>query len=459
MIASKITVRWLGAVVASVALGATLTLTAPASGQFGAGRGFQREPNYTSRDIQLAVEALKLDETQKLIVQTLFQDYQGDVRDSQEGFSERISGMRDELDGMDRAELLQVVFGALGKWQEHNEQLSEQFIQDVQRLLSEDQMDLWPSFEHKMYRRKYLKNGKLSGERLDLFVVMTQLDLAETETQEIQPLLDAYEVELDAALHRREDQSKSSQADALDAIRNNNTNIGVVLADRQVQLHRVVRDVNQRYVQSIAAALPEEQRAAFLDKVYMQTFTRVYRLTLAQRVFKSAMELEDLAEELLTAIGQLESRYLTELTAFNEKLVEMIKDQEPQDMLYKARVQQGKLTGQSVDRPANEVAAEFAQRRQLGQRYIDLLKAMLTDEQIALLPGMGTFKSAAGRSGAADLTGEIQAMKRARQEKMRQLQGGRTTQPNTAGSSGDGTGNDGNSVKGKSAKGKGAKDN
>ncbi len=436
MIRSTLFVRSIGTMVASLALGAALTLTGPASGQRVGPGGFNSEPPYSSRDIQLAVDALKLDETQKLIVETLFQDYQGAFRDSKVGFSQRMTDMGDELREMNQAELLQVVFGALGKWQQHNEQLSEQFIQDVQRLLSEDQKELWPSFEYKMYRRKYLKNGRLSGERLDLFVVMTELDLAETEIPEIQPLLDAYEVELDRALHRREKQSKSSQADAIAAIRNNNnnTNVGVVLADRQVQLHRVVRDVNEHYVQSIAAALPQEQRAVFLDKVHLRSFSRVYRLTLAQRTFKVAKELQDLTEELLIAVGQLESQYLTELAAFNEKLVELIKDKEPQDIVYKAKVQQAKLTGQSVERPADQMKEQFTKRRDLGQRYINQLKAMLTPEQIALLPGLGTFPPGGLTTGSAGATTRGQDVKKARQEKLRQLQGGQSIESTGGGS-------------------------
>ena len=446
MIHSTLSVRSIATMVASLALGAALTLTGPALGQRVGPGGFNRDPQYSSRDIQLAVDALKLDETQKLIVETLFQDYQGAFRDSQAGLSKRITDMRDELAGMNQAELLQVVFGALGEWQQHNEQISTQFIQDVQRLLSEDQEELWPSFEHKMYRRKFLKNGKLSGERLDIFVVMAELDLAETELQEIQPILDAYEVELDAALKRRETQAKSSQADAIAAIRNNNnnkTNVDVVRADRQVQLHRVVRDVNERYVQSIAAALAPEQRTAFLDKVHLRSFTRVYRLTVAQRAFKAAQELQDLTEELLIAIGQLESQYLTELAAANEKLVGLIKDKEPQDIVYKARVQQAKLTGQSVDRPADKMKEGYAKRYELGQRYLEQLKAMLTPEQIALLPGMGTIQPG-GRLApeSAGATGKAEAIKKARQEKLRRLRGG--------GPSIEPTG--GGSVKGKVAK-------
>lgn len=425
MIASNITARCIGTVIATVAMTVTLTLTASTSGQFGSRRGFQREPEYTTRDIQLAVDSLKLDETQKLIVQTLFEDYRDAYRDSKAGFFQTIENMRDQLVELnDQQELLRIVFGALGEWQANNERLSEQFIQDVQRLLSEDQQELWPPFEHKMYRLKHLKNGKLSGERLDLFVVMKELDLAEPEMQEVDPVLRAYEVELDAALHRREDQIKSSQGQALELFQNDGKNAGVILAGREIQLHKSVRDVNERYVQSVAAALPQEHRPSFLEKVHMRSFTRVYRTTLAQRTIRAAKELDDLAEDILIAIEELEMRYLIELGVFNERIVGLIKEKEPRQILHKAKAQRAKITGQSIERPEDHVKTEFAKRRAMGQRYIDQLKAILSPEQIALLPGMGTFQP---DGLTADPTGKRQTMedmKRAREDKMRRLQGG-----------------------------------
>ena len=425
MIASNITARCIGTVIATLAMTATLTLTAPTSGQFGSRRGFQREPEYTTRDIQLAVDSLKLDETQKLIVQTLFEDYRDAYRDSKAGFFQTIENMRDQLVELnDQQELLRIVFGALGEWQANNERLSEQFIQDVQRLLSEDQQELWPPFEHKMYRLKHLKNGKLSGERLDLFVVMKELDLAEPEMQEVDPVLRAYEVELDAALHRREEQIKSSQGQALELFQNDGKNAGVILAGREIQLHKSVRDVNERYVQSVAAALPQEHRPSFLEKVHMRSFTRVYRTTLAQRTIRAAKELDDLAEDILIAIEELEMRYLIELGVFNERIVGLIKEKEPQQILHKAKAQQAKITGQSIERPEDHVKTEFAKRRAMGQRFIDQLKAILSPEQIALLPGMGTFRP---DGLIADPTGKRQTMedmKRAREDKIRRLQGG-----------------------------------
>ena len=143
-------------------------------------------------------------------------------------------------------------------------------------------------------------------------------------------------------------------------------------------------------------------------------------------------------EELLIAIGQLESQYLTELAAANEKLVGLIKDKEPQDIVYKARVQQAKLTGQSVELPADKMKEGFAKRHELGQRYIEQLKAMLTPEQIALLPGLGTVQPGGrlGPESAAGATGKTEANKKARQEKLRRLRegGGPSIEPKGGGS-------------------------
>ncbi len=434
MIASRITARCVGTVIASVALTAALILATPASGQFGSARGFKREPEYTTRDIQLAVDSLQLDETQKLIVQTLFQEYRDAYRDSKTDFLKQIEGMSDELVELgetNQQELMRIVFGVLGKWQGHNEGLSEQFIQDVQRLLSEDQQELWPSFEHKMYRLKHLKNGKLSGERLDLFIVMKELDLPEPETQGVDPLLKSYELELDAALHRREAQNKATQENALEMIQSHSPDAVVKLANREIQLHKSVRDVNERYVQSVAAALPQEHQSVFLEKVHMRSFARVYRPTLAQRVLKAARELDGLTEDLLNAIEQLEIEYLIELGVFNERIVDLIKEREPEQILLKAKTQRSKLTGESVEKPVDHVKIEFADRRKMGQRYIDQLKAMLSPEQIALLPGMAISPSGGISAGSGSSGTQQRSLGQRKRERLQEIirkkkQGGST---------------------------------
>ncbi len=101
--------------------------------------------------------------------------------------------------------------------------------------------------------------------------------------------------------------------------------------------------------------------------------------------------------------------------------------------MYKASVQQSKLTGQSVERPADQTKEEFTKRRELGQRYIDQLKAMLTPEQIALLPGLGMGRPNGLATGSV-LTQPAQDLKNARQEKLRQLRKGPSIQPSSGGS-------------------------
>ena len=67
----------------------------------------------------------------------------------------------------------------------------------------------------------------------------------------------------------------------------------------------------------------------------------------------------------------------------------------------------GHLTGQQIDRtrtPASDPLAErYTKRRGLGTRYVNQLRALLTDEQFAALPGARRYLSpeqvAAGRAG------------------------------------------------------------
>ena len=58
---------------------------------------------------------------------------------------------------------------------------------------------------------------------------------------------------------------------------------------------------------------------------------------------------------------------------------------------------------QSRQQP-DPLADEFAKRRDLDVRYIDQLKALLTPEQFAMLPGIGRYLSAEERQGLAATT-------------------------------------------------------
>lgn len=397
------TVRRIAFSLGAVALAATFSLTDAASAQFGVGRPGQAQTSFTSRDIQVAVDALELDESQRFIIITLFEDYQTALADSKENFNLKIGDMREDIikQGNEGGNVLAIILGSFSQWQADNERLSDRFFEDMKRVLNQEQMQLWPSFDRRLFRLKQLRNAKLTGERLDLLIVLRELNLSEDQSNELAPLMESYEIELDKSLRKREASAKNARGKLFDSIKDNTPATAISVTERELALRKVVRDVNERYIGIFSAALPDDLSKSFIEKVQMRTFARVYRPTRGQRIIKAAKEIEGLALENLQAIEQLEVDYLIELLTINENLVRLIKAQEPADILYKVKAAQARATGVKLDKPTNQTNDEFKKRRDLDQRYITKLEDLLTPEQYASLPGLGA-------SGIAAISGATQ---------------------------------------------------
>ncbi|MHC4709403.1 MAG: hypothetical protein ACYTA3_03015 [Planctomycetota bacterium] len=396
----------------TLAAAAVLAVTAPAPAQFGlaGGIGDAFRPAFTTRDIQLAEQMLDLDEAQRFILETLYEDYDAEFRTGVDSFRERVSAMRTEIDpaNPDPGQIMRIVFGSIDEWRDESKVLAEQFIADLRGLLNDEQLQSWPPFERRLFRLKYLRNGQLPAENLDLTTHVQDLKLDGVKLAEIQPLLLQYEQELHEALRSREAYLQASQGELISAIQVNNYEVGIEVAQRQVALRKGVRDVNETYTLAIAAALPEDVGASFVEKIRLATYPRVYRLVPAQRSFEAAKELEGISEETLQAIIALERDFLNELDMFNEHLVQLIRGFEPDKIRIKVEQAASRLSGQTPQTLQDPTRPEFAKRREISNRYMDLLKALLTPEQFASLPGARRWLSPEER----EALGEAPATKR-----------------------------------------------
>jgi len=376
----------------AVALGGALAATAAAPGQFGlaGGIGEAFRPAFTTRDVQLAVDMLQLDDAQKFILETLYEDYDTEFRTGVDGFRDNVASMRDQIDpeNPDPKQIMRVVFGTIDVWRVESRQLAEQVMEDLHGLLNHEQLEMWGQYTRKLFRLKYLKNGQLPGENLDLLNDVRELTLDAPQTVQLQQLLEEYEFGLDNALRQREQYLQTSQSDLIEAISNENYSLGIRVAARQVELRQGVRNVNEAYTQIIASALPDEFSTKFVDRIRQRTYPRVYRRTPADRAFEAALKIEDLDPEILEAIADIRSSFLAELATFNNHLVQMIRDYKPLEIKHKVEQAAARMSGTKAERLVDPTRAEFAKRNDLSTRYIDQLKAILTPEQFASLPGV-----------------------------------------------------------------------
>jgi len=388
----------------AAALIGAIGITATASAQFGQAAGFSEimSPYFFRRDLVHFVEGLELDEGQTVILESLFWDYEDANDASKQVMIDRFQEMREQFQTLDRDRIMQIIFVPFEDRYAEWDAFNEQFLQSVRAILNNEQLQRWPEFRRKLRREKQLPQGRLTGESLDLFHVVRELDFEEPTRFLIEPLLREYGERLDEALGWRQQLLRESGLMIMHSIRDDQPEAALSVYQDQVDARLEVRKVNDDFIIAIAGALPLETAGAFREAALERAYPRVYRPTPAERVFEAAKKLDGLDEETLKAIENLEEAFLAELALINEKLVRLIREYEPQEEQYRAAVFALRGTGQQVERPTDPTRQEFRQREQLGRDYVARLKALLTDEQFRSLPGVSRFLNERTSHGRLD---------------------------------------------------------
>lgn len=404
-------------------------------------------PDFLRRDMAMIEQELQLDDDQKLIISTVFQDYEeafktgvdavradlgksqpraeedpaleekrvalrdqirqlsdewerskGTDPDARKKLREKSEALQKELrslqgPGPGADEIKQMYAAAasrLASWQAQKAQLRAKFVDDVQTTLSQQQQQTWPAIDRRMYRERTLPQGRLSGESVDLVQIFHEAAPESAAQQAAAPALQDHEINLDAALRRRNEYLASSDQDLLAASEAGDQAKATSIISKQVELRLAVRDVIDQSAAAIAALLPPEQGARFTRQAREKGYSRVYRPTQAQRLINAAKEISDLEAGVLQAVNELDQAYQGELTPANEQLVQVIRTAEPKGMIDRVARQFTPKSDQAADQAAKDeedpIQRGFRVRSEMGQRYIQQLQGLLTPEQWAKLP-------------------------------------------------------------------------
>ena len=268
------------------------------------------EPDFMRRDVPLFVSQLELDDTQTLVVETLMGDYESDYatasgrvteqmaemgrqmfsnmvtpemrtrfEDEARSIREEIREMQDAAGGeldpeqirnmwRERMGKLQQeiaaeqgdngmaaqmqatmgeMFARLQEWQAKKAAMRVAFVDGLKIQLTDEQNDLWPAFERFLIREKSLPKARLSGEGLNLFLIVDEAELPEESLATLDPILDEYEVVLDQAIRRRDEVVATTSAQMYRAIQEGDTPGAMRTMERQMQARTALRDVNELY--------------------------------------------------------------------------------------------------------------------------------------------------------------------------------------------------------------------
>lgn len=390
----------------ALAIAATIGVTGSASAQFGQAAGFgeMMSPYFMRRDLMLFADGLELDEGQSAIVETLYMDYEDEHEAGRERMFDRINDMRAELEEMDRNQLLEVVFQPFEDRSEEWDQMRERFLENVKAILNEEQLDQWPAFRRQLRRDKELPKGQFGAESVNLFHLVRDLDVPPSEREQLDGLLEEYDVALDRALRTREQHLRESRMAMMHAIRDEDPSTSVEIYDRQIEARVAIRNTNLQYARAMVDRLPEESGAELLHTVQMRAYPRIYRETPALRIIKQAKKLDDLSAETLDAIILIEQAYLAELGPINANLERLLAQYEPEQARYRANSFAMRASGKQQPKPVDPSRDEFKRRQEVGKRYVQQLQDLLTDEQFRSLSGASRYlrsdRSASDRGDA-----------------------------------------------------------
>jgi len=372
-------------------LAVAMWLTGTASAQFGEAAGIAEamQPEYYRRDVDLFARGLNMDDSQKLILESLYEDYVQEFDSGKAAMEQRFEDMKDDLQdaASDKNQVLAMVFTPIRDWADDRRVLGERFLENIRLILNEEQLEQWPAFEQELYREKHLHKGRFSGESVNLFYVLRDMRVPEAVTEAISTEVTAYSNALHNALKHRERETLQSRQTMLESMQTRDTDMSMRAIKRQVAARLQVRDVNDTYIEVIARALPEEYAARFNQEALAKAYPRVYRPVPHQNVFESALRIESLEQETIDDIRQAYTEFLQALAIENQKILTTLRQYEPEEYLDRAAEFSAKMN-ESVHRQISDPVRPMIQRRKdLGREYLETLKEVIGEERFAAIPG------------------------------------------------------------------------
>jgi hypothetical protein len=347
-------------------------------------------PEYMSRDLVVFAEGLNLDDTQEVIVEAMFDSYEDDFEFGWATTQERLNKVAENLkvNPPDSTKgTLEPVLNALGDWLQEKRALDQGLLENVQAILIGNQKHLWQGFAQRLYREKHTNRGRLSGESVDLFTVVRDSDLSPIAESIIEINLVEYASALDIAMRNRDTILRGNPKKLFDTILSGNADRPPALIDNLIRARIEVRDLNDRYIDIISSTLSDIDGENFRNRALKRGYTRIYRRTPAQRIFRQAAENESYPAETTALILQLEAAYLQELGSINYKLLTLTRKHEPEVHRNRELAGQVRKNGGTPKKLVDPTREVFKQREELGKRYIDLLRGILSPDEFIELDG------------------------------------------------------------------------
>jgi len=414
----------------AAAFGVALALGASAShAQMGGFGGANYRSPLSRGEVERMIETLGLDESQAGLVQSLYQGFNESYESASEGARERVreafQAMRDSGQWQGAAS---TGINSGREWQKQSQALVQSFFNDVQTVLSEDQQAKWERYQREWRRRSSFRGGgqpgSLAGENIDLVDMVDEIEMTDEEYARLDPVLEAYAIELDPALATRDRAIEDITSLTASVLEGKSEIDDLESKFKSMQRARTqVRDVNDRYVQHLVAHLAPDQAEALQRAYRLRSFRGIYSPTRADGYFETVRQGALLTEPQTGALEMIERDFRNQTDAINRQLADLQKKREIEDQQRifdrLTMMARGEMGQQRFDRRQGGPGGPFGdnaqddprralmeQKNTLVETTLDSVVALLSPAQLAAAPKPERRQGRGGDREGMNLTDE-----------------------------------------------------
>ena len=350
------------------------------------------EAPVSAADVDRMVKVLSLTPDQKEAAKFLFDGAMAAWQPKADAFNKLQNDARAEFRETRDPSVWQPLMEKGQELRKQRGEAEQSFMTDVKALLTDQQASLWPKYERDRTRSSTMRQGLMSGERADVIRIVEGLKLTPEVTEKITPTLEAYETELDGVLTKRNElfERGMSQANKMrEAFMSGDMTEATKMFDEGREAAGKVRDVNRRFAKQVEGQLPPEDATKFSAEFRKESFPQIYRTTrYAGQVIDAASGFE-IDESVKTSIKSIKETYDRQTQTINEK-AEVATDASEANMTLMT------MFGGGSNEAMNDIRK---QRRELEDKSIEQVKALLTEDQVKQLPERGADSAAGGGFG------------------------------------------------------------
>lgn len=264
-------------------------------------------------------------------------------------------------------------------WRQQRQQIRERFVAGLMATLNDHQRRRWPELERLIRRRYESADTRLSGESVDLSLLLDQLDLSVETRVDITSVRMAYETELDALLQMKRVFLQESRFELFQVMITGDRVRGLSIFDQELEIRGRIQAVNARYSVLFAQALPEDVGSELSARYREIGFPRIHRPTRIRQLYADSERLADLPNGLAGDLDELRAEYDEAFEQLSDRIQRV--SVETETILIRLRMAHrsgiGSIDDTQADAALEQVQSAFQIRSDLDAQYLEKLRNLL----------------------------------------------------------------------------------